>query len=131
MKLFRLLPVFLVLLQSGQGVAHPHTHAGLVGHTEAPHLHLCELFALFGPLHGGEDGHDGHEYDHDHDAVDISALMASATPPTIEHTALDLAVVGAQPAFAVVTRLSFPVGLPPSTAGPLRPLYLTYCALTI
>jgi hypothetical protein len=128
MTIFRLLPVFLILLQSGRATAHAHTDPA--GHAEAPHVHICELFALFGPLHGDEDSHDG--ADHDHDVVDLSAWMTSAAPPVIEHGTLDLALVEARPAFeATPERLSFPVGLPPSTAGPHRPLYLTFCTLTI
>ena len=124
MTICRLLTVFLVLLQSGLTAAHAHTHANLADHPETPHLHVCELLELFGPAHGDET-------DHDHDAVDLSDLMASA-PPALEHGALDLALVEAGPAFEVATDLlSFPLGLPPSTAGPHRPLYLTFCTLTI
>lgn len=125
----RLLPVFLVLLQSGLTAARAHTHADDAGRAEAPHLHARELLDVFGPVHEEDGNHDG---DHDHDALDLSAVMASAAPPTTERAAPDLASVEARPAVeAVSDRRSFPVGLPPSTAGPHRPLYLTLCTLTI
>ena len=74
-----LLPVFLVLAQSGLAAAHAHVHPNIANHTEAPHLHLHDLLDLFGSDHGDEDDHDGD--DHDADAVDLSDMMASAGPP--------------------------------------------------
>ena len=123
--------MFLVLAQSGLAAAHAHVHPHLANHTEAPHLHLHDLLDLFGPDHGDEDDHDGD--DHDADAVDLSGMMASAAPlPAVDAVALDLAPVDAGPAFAEVFGLSpAPLGLPPPTAGPHRPLYLTFCTLTI
>lgn len=130
MLIRRLLPVFLVLLQSGLAAAHAHAHTDLANHTEAPHLHVHDLLDLLGPNHGDEEDRDGG--DHDHDAVDLSDMMASAAPPAVELTAFDLAPVDADSAFEAIPDLpAFPVGLPPSTAGPHCPLYLTHCTLTI
>jgi hypothetical protein len=130
MTISRLLPVFLVLLQSGVTAAHAHVHPGLANHTQVPHFHVHDLLDLFGSDHGDDDDLDGG--DHDTDAVDLSDMMASAAPPTVELAALDLAPVDAGPAFeAAPGLLSFPIGLPPSTAGPHRPLYVTFCTLTI
>ena len=122
-----LLPVFLVLAQSGLAVAaYAHVHPHRVNHTEAPHLHAHDLLDLFGSDHGDED-------DHDADAVDLSDMMASAVPPpAVDAVALDLTSVDAGPAFAEIFGPSpAPLGLPPPTAGPHRPLYLTFCTLTI
>lgn len=126
-----LLPVFLVLVQSGLAAAHAHVHPHLANHTEAPHLHLHDLIDLFGSDHGDEDDHDGD--DHDADAVDLSGMMATAAPPpAVDAVALDLAPVDAGAAFAEVFDLSPALlGLPPPAAGPYRPLYLTFCTLTI
>jgi hypothetical protein len=125
---FRLLPIFLVLLQSGLAVGHAHAHSSPTRHSEVPHLHICELLELFTPAHDHD--HEGH--DHDADAVDLTDLMASAPPPAIGLDALDLAPVDAGPTVKIAhDRRSHPLGLPPSTAGPRPPLYITLCSLTI
>jgi hypothetical protein len=122
-----LLPVFLVLLQSGLAVAHAHNHANLASHTRTPHLHVHDLFDLFGSDHDDEDGDD-----HDTDAVDVSDMaLSAAPPPAVDVVLFDLATVTLEPAFGDCAESSFPVGLPPSTAGPHRPLYLILCTLTI
>ena len=74
-----------------------------------------------------------HRHDHDADAVDLSDLtVAPAPPPAPDADALDLAHAGRSPAFVVFSGLSsFPLGLPPSTAAPRPPLYITLCSLTI
>lgn len=130
MMMRRLLPVFLVLVQSGLAAAQAHVHPHLANHTEAPHVHVHDLLDLFGQDHGDEDDHDGD--DHDADAVDLSGVMASVAPPAVDADALDLASVDAGPTFAEDFSLSPALlGLPPPTAGPHRPLYLTFCTLTI
>ena len=129
MLIRRLLPVFLVLLQSGLVAGHAHAHADLANHTQAPHLHVHDLLELFGSDHGDEDDRDGG--DHDHDAVDLSDMAVSAAPPAVDALALDFTPVALELAFDGSAASSFPVGLPPSTAGPHRPLYLTLCTLTI
>jgi hypothetical protein len=129
MTIRHLLSVFLVLLQSGLAAAHAHTHPDLAKHTEVPHFHTHDLLDLFGASHDDEDGHDAD--DHDADAVDLSAVSVSAAPPAVEAIALDLAPTYLGSAFTGSTEPTFPVGLPPSTAGPHRPLYLTLCTLTI
>lgn len=129
----RLLPIFLVLIQSGLAAAHAHVHPHLANHTEAPHLHLHDLLALFGSDHGDEDDHDGD--DHDADAVDLSDLTVPASPPPTNDTAalaLDLPPADTGPAFAETVEWPPTThGLPPPTAGPTRPLYLVLCSLTI
>ena len=128
MRLRRLFPVFLVLLQSGLAVGHVHAHPGRAAHSAAPHLHACELLEFFTPANHHE--HDGEE-DHDADAVDLSDVIATAAPPAPEVLASDFAPVETGTAFEARADHSFPLGLPPSTAGPQRPLYLTFCTLTI
>lgn len=126
MTIRRLFPVFLVLLQSGLVAGHAHAHPDLARHTQTPHLHTHELFDLFAPEHS-EHEHDGDE--HDADAVDLSNMMASAAPPALDLVALDLAPIDAGPVFgASPDLLLFPLGLPPSTAGPQTPLYITLCS---
>ena len=127
-----LLPVFLVLAQSGlAAAAHAHVHPHLANQTETPHLHLHDLLDRFGSDHGDEDDHAA--ADHDADAVDLSDVMTSAAPSSaVDAVALDLTSVDAGPAFAEIFGPSpAPLGLPPPTAGPHRPLYLTFCTLTI
>lgn len=121
-----LLPVLLVLLQSGLVAAHAHSHAHRTNHTQTPHLHIHDLFDPFGS-DNDEDGDD-----HDADAVDLSDVALSAVPPTgVDVVVFDLAPVTLERASGACAEPSFPVGLPPSTAGPKRPLYLTLCTLTI
>lgn len=130
MTIRRLIPVFLVLLQSGLTAAHAHAHArpSSLNCSTVPHLHACELLELVTPAHDHED-RDG---DHDADAVDLSDLMTSPAPQSLAPIAPDLAPADAGPVFeAAVGSLAFPRGLPPSTAGPLLPLYLAHCSLTI
>lgn len=127
----RLIPVFLVLLQSGLTAAHAHAHSDSRGCSDVPHVHACELLGLFTPAHSHEDS-DGDGDDHDADAVDLSDLMTFPAPPAVVLAALDLAPVPAGPMFEVVAgSLSFPRGLPHSTAGPPPPLYIAHCSLTI
>ena len=127
MRLRRLLSVLLVLLQSGLAAAHAHAHPGHDAHTEAPHLHACELLERFTPAHHHDEG----EGEHDADAVDLSDVIVSAAPPAPELVAVDLTPVEHSAAFEATADHPFPLGLPPSTAGPQRPLYLTFCTLTI
>lgn len=47
----RLLPLFLILLQSGLTAVPAHAHADLAAHTEVPHFHAHDLLALFAPVH--------------------------------------------------------------------------------
>ena len=131
MPISRLFPILLVLLQSGLAAGHAHAHPGLAGHTDAPHFHTHELLDLFGPDHGTDD-HDGD--DHDADAVDLTNLtVAPAPPPALDALdALDLAPDDAVPALAGFFGPSpAPLGLPPATAGPAAPRYITFCSLTI
>jgi hypothetical protein len=124
----RLLSILLVLLQSGLTVAHAHSHTNLSTHTQLPHLHACELLELFTSAHHHDQG-EGE--DHDADAVDLSDVIASAEPPASDSVAVTLAPVETAYAVEVTADHSFPLGLPPSTAGPQRPLYLILCTLTI
>ena len=129
MTIRRLLPVFLVLLQSGLTAAHAHSHTGPAHCSGVPHLHACELIELVTPAHDHEE-HDGD--DHDADAVDLSDLMTSPSPQSLEPVAFDVAPADAGPVFeAPAGARAFPRGLPPSTAGPPKPLYLAHCSLTI
>lgn len=129
MPLSRLFPVLLVLLQSGLAAGHAHAHAGFAAHTEAPHLHAHELLDAFTHEHD-EHEHDGD--DHDADAVDLSDVTLVGAPPTPGTPALELAPVGAGFAFAGFSDPSpAPLGLPPATAGPSTPRYITFCSLTI
>ncbi|MBN9120107.1 MAG: hypothetical protein J0I06_13235 [Planctomycetes bacterium] len=120
MPICRLFLVILVLLQSGLAVGHAHacTHPGRTVRTQNPHIHACELADLFAAT------------DHDADAVDLSDVPAPA-PPAPGAAALDLGPVEIVAVLEVPADHSFPVGLPPSTAGPQRPLYLVLCTLTI
>lgn len=130
MTLRCLLPVFLILLQSGLAAAHAHAHPHIANHAQTPHLHVHDLLALIVPGHGDEGDHD--ESDHDADAVDLSDMAVStAPPPAVDAGTFDFVPADLQPAFAGSAESLFPVGLPPSTAGPHRPLYLTFCTLTI
>lgn len=127
MRLRRLFPVFLVLLQSGLAAAHAHAHTDRLTHTDVPHLHMCELVELF----TATDHEHAGEGDHDADAVDLSDVITPAAPPAPELAAVDRAPVEASAAVEVTAEHPFPLGLPPSTAGPRHPLYLTLCTLTI
>ena len=127
MRLCRLFLVILVLLQSGLAVGHVHAHPGRAAHTKTPHLHACELLELFTPASHHE--HDGEE-DHDADAVDLSNVIVSAAPPAPELLG-DLVSVEFGAALEAPADHPLPLGLPPSTAGPQRPLYLVLCTLTI
>ncbi len=126
----RLFPVLLVLLQSGLAAGHAHAHANLAAHTDVPHFHAHELLDLFVPDHDDHE-HDGD--DHDADAVDLSDLsVAPAPPPAFDADALDLAPVDVGLVIAeFFGPLPAPLGLPPATAGPFAPLYITFCTLTI
>lgn len=131
MPIRRLFPVFLVLLQMGLAAGHAHAHANLAAHTDVPHFHAHDLLDLFAP------DHDDHEHDadeHDADAVDLTDLTrVSAPPPALDAAALVLALAPVDAAvFASVLDSSpAPLGLPPPTAGPSAPLYITHCTLTI
>ena len=125
MTIRRLLPVFLVLLQSGLVAAHAHAHPHLANHAQTPHLHIHDLLALIVPVQADEG-------DHDADAVDLSDVTVSAAPPpAVDAVASDAIPADLRPAFAGSVEPLFPVGLPPATAGPRRPRYLTFCTLTI
>ncbi len=133
MTIRRVLPVLLVLLQSGLAVGHAHAHANLAAHTDVPHFHAHELLDLFVPDHDDHE-HDGD--DHDADAVDLSDLSVAPVPPpafdAVVALELDLSLVDMGPAFANFLDSSpTPLGLPPPTAGPFAPLYITFCTLTI
>lgn len=128
MLMGRLLSILLVLLQSGLAVAHAHSHPNLRAHTQVPHLHACELLELFTSAHHHERG-EGE--DHDADAVDLSDVIASAAPTAADSVAVDLTPVETGAVVEVTAVYPFPLGLPPSTAGPQRPLYLVLCTLTI
>ena len=127
MRLHRLFTVSLVLLQSGLAVGSVHAHPDH-GANSVPHLHMCELIALVTPTE--HDEHDG-EGDHGADAVDLSDVITPGAPPAPELAAVDLAPAGIRAAVEAPTEHPFPLGVPPSTAGPRRPLYLTFCTLTI
>lgn len=130
MTIRRLIPVLLVLLQSGLAAGHAHAHPDLAGHSDAPHLHAPDLLDLFLPDHADHD-HDGD--DHDADAVDLSDLtVAPAPPPVFDTIACDLAPVDAGLSVAgCFGPPPAPLGLPPPTAGPSTPRYITFCTLTI
>lgn len=121
----RLLLILVVLLQSGLAAARVHAHPDCHTHT-TPHVHTGDLIDLFAPDHDHD--HDGDE--HDADAVDLSDALAPAQPAA-DLTAVALAPASADVWAEAVTVGAFPVGLPPATAGPSRPLYLTFCQLTI
>ena len=130
MTIRRLLPVFLVLLQSGLVAAHAHAHPHLANHAQTPHLHVHDLLSLIVPVPADEGDHD--EGDHDADAVDLSDVTVSAAPPpAVDAVTFDSVPAALRPAFAGSVEPLFPVGLPPATAGPHRPRYLTFCTLTI
>jgi len=122
----RLLLVLLVLLQAGLAALRVHAHPDCDTHTATPHVHACQLLDIFGaPDHDHDE-----ESDHDADLIDLSDALAPASP------AADLTAVDFAPATAGVMVEAFAgrttsVGLPPATAGPPRPLYLTFCTLTI
>ncbi len=128
MSIRRLLPVFLVLLQSGLAAGHAH-HPGRSGSAAAPHFHARAVLDHLMPEDGDHDGDD-----HDADAVDLSGAMVSTPPPVPGADALVLALapVGAGSAFANFLDSSpAALGLPPPTAGPSAPRYITFCTLTI
>lgn len=120
----RLFLVSVVLLQSGLAAARVHAHSDCHTHTTAPHVHTGDLIDLFAPDHE----HDGDE--HDADAIDLSDALAPAQP-VADLTAVALAPASADLRAEAVATRAFPIGLPHTTAGPSRPLYLTFCTLTI
>ena len=129
MPISRLFPILLALLQSGLAPGHAHAHPGLAAHTDAPHLHAHDLLDAFTPEHDDHE-HDGD--DHDADAVDLSDVTLSGASPTLETDAPDLVPVDAEFARAGYSDPSpAPLGLPPATAGPSAPRYITFCSLTI
>ncbi len=119
----RLFPVFLVLLQSGLAVGHVHTHPNLPHHTQTPHVHGDALLDLF--------GHEQHDEDTCEDTVELSDLLSPAVPPAIGFDTFALELVCVGPVIEATSARPFTLGLPPSTAGPPRPLYITFCALAI
>ena len=124
MSIRRLLPVLLVLLQSGLAAGHAH-HPGRSGSAAAPHFHARAVLDHLMPEDGDHD-------DADHDAVDLSGAMVSTPPPVPGADALALAPLGPVPAADRVTDAPpAPLGLPPPTAGPSAPRYITFCTLTI
>ena len=126
MTLRRLLPVLLVLLQSGLAAGHAH-HPGEPGCTDAPHFHAHALLDYLMPEDGDHDGDD-----HDADAVDLSGAMVSTAPPVVGADALALAPIATVPTADRFTAAPpARLGLPPSTAGPPIPRYITFCTLTI
>ena len=128
MSIRRLLPVLLVLLQSGLAAGHAH-HPGRSGSAAAPHFHARAVLDHLMPEDGDHDGDD-----HDADAVDLSGAMVSTPPPVPGTDALVLALapLGPMPAADRVTDAPpAPLGLPPPTAGPSAPRYITFCTLTI
>ena len=62
--------------------------------------------------------------------MDLSDAIASA-PPAPGAGAVDLGPVETVAVLEVTSGRALPIGLPPSTAGPRRPLYLTLRTLTI
>ena len=128
MSIRRLLPVLLVLLQSGLAAGHAH-HPGRSGSAAAPHFHARAVLDHLMPEDGDHDGDD-----HDADAVDLSGAMVSTPPPVpgADALALALAPLGAGTAFANFLDSSpAPLGRPPPTAGPSAPRYITYRTHTI
>ena len=129
MTLRRLLPVLLVLLQSGLAAGRAHHHTGESGCSEVPHFHAHALLDHLVP-----DDHDADhdDADHDSDAVDLSGAMVSTAPPVVGADAFALAPLATVPTADRFTDAPpAPLGLPPSTAGPSAPRYITFCALTI
>ena len=127
MTIRRLLPVLLVLLQSGLAAGRAH-HADESGCAEAPHFHARALLDHVTP----EDGDDHDDADHDSDAIDLSNVMVSTAPPVLGADALAIASLGlVSAADRFANAPSAPLGLPPATAGPPAPRYITFCTLTL
>ncbi len=126
----RLVLVFLVLLQSGLMAKAARAQTCTVNsqcqHNGNPHVHAHQMLDLT------TDAEDESEHDRDHhdaDAIDVSGLatvhsstqsgeLVVALPPT--PCPYSLAGFAAHAPFLI--------GLPPSTAGPPRQLYLTFCS---
>jgi len=126
MTLRRLLPVLLVLLQSGLAAGR----AREPGSADAPHFHAGALLDTFTPEGGDSDEHK--DADHDADAVDLSGGMASTAPPVAGTDAMALApLCFAAAADRFTDAPPALLGLPPATAGPPDPRYITFCTLTI
>ena len=126
MTLRRLLPVLLVMLQSGLAAGRAH-HLGEPGCTEAPHFHAHALLDHLLPDDGDRDA-----ADHDSDAVDLSGAIVSTAPPVVGADLLALAPLATGPTADRFTDAPpARLGLPPSTAGPPVPRYITFCTLTI
>lgn len=127
----RLFLLFLILLQLGlvAGRAHAHTCATNLQshHSDPAHVHAHQLLDRLLPESGDQNKEDSD--DHDADAFDVSGLATVHTPSHSEVLAVEL-----PPAFAASSSLEFAgsspflIGLPPSIAGPPRPLYLTFCS---
>lgn len=130
MMMSRLLAIFLLLLQSGLAVAHVHHHSDSVEHPDTPHIHACEMLKFLTPAHSqsDEEDQDSHGTEHDADAVELADVLATAPPSVpviaVEFTPIQIGLVPVVDS----ALLSFPLGLPPSTAGPHLPLYVQYCS---
>ncbi len=128
MMLRRLLPVLLVLLQSG--LAAGRAHHGEPGCAEAPQFHASAILDHLAPEDQDSDEHQ--DADHDSDAIDLSGVMVSTTPPVLSADAFALApLCGVATADRFTDATPTPLGLPPATAGPSTPRYITFCTLTI
>jgi hypothetical protein len=124
--------ILLVLLQSGVAAGHAHDHHGHAagpGHPGVPHAHARHLLDLLPFDAGDEDDHDTNG-GHDEDALYLPALTVAGWLPAADAVGLDLPPASPDPVPAgVADTLPFPLGLPPPTAGPPPPLYLTLCCL--
>ncbi|MBA4186466.1 MAG: hypothetical protein C0467_00465 [Planctomycetaceae bacterium] len=130
MVLGRLLLLFLILLQSGL-MTRPHAQTCSIDrrchHSDNSHVHAFELLNFLTPELGDDDQDEGE--DHDLDAFDMSDF----TTPHVDANAnpVETALLHASAASIVVGFSGywpFLIGLPPSTAGPPQPLYLTFCS---
>ncbi|MCE9562049.1 MAG: hypothetical protein K8U57_08335 [Planctomycetes bacterium] len=125
----RLLLLFLVLLQSGLAAGHAHDHvcsANREFHPDSPHVHAHQLLDFLALDTDDQRSEDSEE--HESDAFEVSALTTPGPQSSPEVTAADLPEITVPGTVAASTVAApFLIGLPPSIAGPPRPLYLTFC----
>lgn len=119
--------VLLVLLQAG-AAAHAHEHeSDGSGSQFNAHLHLDDLLDFSHSHDTDDDDHDC-EGDHDSDAVYITDSTYVAPQVSADGVGFDFPPSTFELRRHDLADCTFSVGTPPTTAGPLRPLYMSYCS---
>ena len=127
----RKLLVVLLLMQSGlAALAHEHAETDGPSLPILSHFHIHDVLDLIVPHTSTEGEEDDEGTDHD-DAVYLTTLLAEGPTPSADTFGLDLfppaRIDAVHTSVGAASRCS--VKLPPATAGPRCPLYLTHCTL--